>query len=151
MVPRRQAVIAEPRIVTVKIPYRAGHEIQYERFLVIASDGVWDVMTNHGVAVFVAREIRLQRRGEYSHLVCLGPSDRDLLLTTTDYRNRGYHIEARVKFLAELDSVRTPMKSPRDLKLDLIAAKLVDTCIIHHKSEDNCSAMIILMKSDWDE
>lgn len=115
---RKQAVTALPDIKRVK--FDATHDSidangEFD-FLVLACDGVWDVMTNDAVCEFVLQKIRQQKSGEYWRLREQSPQQHD-------------------------GGVRVKEGS---FDLGIICEDILDHCVRKLDSKDNVSAALVL-------
>lgn len=119
---RKQAVTALPDVTRAIIPVNKRPD-DLSRFIVLACDGVWDVMKNEEVSAFITQRIQEQKDGTYWHL------KRDRLEKT----------EPQLAY-----KVQKPKDCPYDL--GSISEDLLDHVVLDLDSKDNVSVVIVLFK-----
>lgn len=125
----KQAVTALPDIKRVK--FTVTHSFieangQYD-FLILACDGIWDVMTNDAACQFVLQKIREQRSGEYWK-----KKEQEQQLLNNNHGGNG--------------SARDGAQKKRTLDMGDICEDLLDHCVRKLDSKDNVSATVVLFK-----
>nr|QBK88616.1 MAG: protein phosphatase 2C [Mimivirus LCMiAC01] len=120
-----QAVIALPDIE--RYEFSIGEKDKYSyQFIVLACDGIWDVMSNEEVCTFVKKRLKEQDDVVY-------------------YKNR----EERFYKLQTKNSYLKPeiIEEKKGYDLDTICSELLNYCVLEKNSKDNCSAIIVLLSS----
>lgn len=126
----KQAVIALPDIKRVN--FNATHDStdadgEYD-FLVLACDGVWDVMDNKAVCDFVLEKIRQQKSGDYWRL-------RQQQQQQQHHQTEGDQDEQ--------NTVAAP-KSEHGYELGVICEDALDHCVRKLDTKDNVSFAVVL-------
>nr|QBK89257.1 MAG: protein phosphatase 2C [Mimivirus LCMiAC02] len=130
-----QAVIALPdikryefcidgkKIIKSKFPYQ---------FVVLACDGIWDVMDNTEVCDFVKQRLKEQDTGVY-------------------YKNRKERLKKQyddlIKESEGRDCTVEIIEEKKGYDLVAICSELLDYCVIEKNSKDNTSVIIVLLSS----
>jgi protein phosphatase 2C family protein 2/3 len=113
--PHEQAVIAKPDIKRVKFNLNSIKD-DYA-FLILACDGVWDVMSNEAAAEFVKKKLLEQKQGIYTY-------------KPQEDAKEGEKEEQKQEF--------------KGYDVGLICEQLLDRCVIELDSKDNVSVIIVL-------
>lgn len=114
--PEAQAVTALPDIKRQKL--QSNDYTNHYSFLILACDGVWDVMTNEQATQYVLERLEAQRNGTYK------PSNSDNEFETSSSKKAG------------------------EYNLGAICEEMLDHCVKVLDSKDNVSIIIVLFKKN---
>eukprot|EP00817_Percolomonadidae_sp_ATCC50343_P006990 CAMPEP_0117426588 /NCGR_PEP_ID=MMETSP0758-20121206/6653_1 /TAXON_ID=63605 /ORGANISM="Percolomonas cosmopolitus, Strain AE-1 (ATCC 50343)" /LENGTH=332 /DNA_ID=CAMNT_0005211809 /DNA_START=111 /DNA_END=1109 /DNA_ORIENTATION=+ len=109
------------------------------QFVVLACDGIWDVMTNEQVAGFVQQRVQEQLKGTYK-------AARMVRAKADVTQNSIIPQEEHEQFLGELKA-RTDKIKDNEISPAAIAEDLIDNAVIKLDSKDNVSAIVVLFHS----
>ncbi|KAL9651851.1 hypothetical protein ABK040_000198 [Willaertia magna] len=133
--PEEQAVTALPEIKRVIVDL--SDESEYN-FVIMACDGVWDVMSNTDATSFVLQRLIEQKNGTYRRPSY--PSDGLSQHHTQPFNNSSnHHLEAP-------ENQNQPVAGKYDL--GAICEDLLDHCVKGLDSKDNVSVIIILLSKE---
>lgn len=118
--PEEQAVTALPDIKRVQISVDKSKRKDFT-FLVLACDGIWDVMSNEDATKFVRDRLVKQREGKYIPSSATTDSEFDDAVQPKSYKNGEYDLGA-------------------------ICEDMLDYCVKCLDSKDNVSVIIVLFE-----
>lgn len=118
--PEEQAVTALPDIKRVQISGEKSKRKDYS-FLILACDGIWDVMSNEDATKFVRDRLIKQRDGKYIPSSASTDSEFDDAVQPKSYKNGEYDLGA-------------------------ICEDMLDYCVKCLDSKDNVSVVIVLFE-----
>jgi serine/threonine protein phosphatase PrpC len=119
--PEEQAVTALPEIKRVTVSLDKSKKKDFS-FLILACDGIWDVMSNEDATKFVRDRLIKQRDGKYIPSSASTDSEFDDAVQPKSYRNGEYDLGA-------------------------ICEDMLDYCVKCLDSKDNVSVIIVLFES----
>jgi protein phosphatase 2C family protein 2/3 len=120
---RKQAVTALPEIKRLTLP--AKSQSGDTRFIVLACDGVWDVMSNEEVTKYVRTKLQEQKSGDY------WKKKQQKLLEQGDQQGA---------------AKAQPPSDGSGYDLGAICEDLLDHCVQELDSKDNVSVVIVLLR-----
>lgn len=117
---RKQAVTALPDVTRTKIP-ASKQANESTRFLVLACDGIWDVLKNEEVSAFIMAKIQEQRDGSY-------------------WEKKKERLKNDPQVASKIQKPATP------LDLASICEDLLEHVVLEKDSKDNVSVIIVVFK-----
>lgn len=129
----KQAVIALPDIKRVKFNLPEVDDFQ---FIIVACDGIWDVMTNEQACEFVYQKLQLQKENKYY--------EQRIAVQVELMQKQGDSEEAIEAHKGYLRHKHEERSQKPGYDLESITEDLLDETVLRLDSKDNVSAIIIL-------